>query len=167
MRKLEDELLRGRVDLERSLSVARLLLEELARVHARGDARGGFEPADVLLGDPDGATLAAVAPGTAGPAGDARGASPYVAPERRAGGVPPDARADVFSFGVVAYRLLTGVLPEGAFEPASALAAGLDPRWDAVIERCLRRAPENRYADARAALAAVRAIDRTPPRRVR
>ncbi|HLE82957.1 MAG TPA: serine/threonine-protein kinase [Thermoanaerobaculia bacterium] len=81
----------------------------------------------------------------------------YLAPEQVAGG-PVDARSDVFSFGVVAYELLTYVHPFGAAaaaaepgrgaepepEPLAALWPECPPEIAALVGRCLERDPERR-----------------------
>lgn len=77
------------------------------------------------------------------------GTEGFMAPElRQAGGSGGDARSDVYAMGVIAYQLLTGVLPpEGAPEVA-ALIPGIDPRWDRVLARSLAHSPGARYAAA-------------------
>jgi serine/threonine-protein kinase len=74
----------------------------------------------------------------------AMGTANYMAPEQRKDAKRADHRADLYSFGVMAYELLTGELPIGRFLPPSKLAQGLDPRWDALVERCLELEPAAR-----------------------
>ena len=83
----------------------------------------------------------------------------YLAPEQLRGG-DIDHRVDIFSFGVVAYELVARQRPfdgdsvtEVMFRiahkdppPLRELAPSCSPRLVALIERCLQKAPENRFA---------------------
>jgi serine/threonine-protein kinase len=100
------------------------------------------------------------------------GTPAYMAPEQVEGKKITRA-VDVYAFGIVAFESLTGRVPfvaetaaavalarlQRSVEPPSSLISGLDKRWDAFVLRCLRRAPEQRFADVtelRAALDALR-----------
>src|SRR5712691_3962990 len=74
----------------------------------------------------------------------AMGTANYMAPEQRKDAKRADHRADLYSFGVMAYELLTGELPVGRFQPASRLVPGLDRAWDALVDRCLEQDPAAR-----------------------
>ena len=69
----------------------------------------------------------------------------YMAPEQRQDAGRVDQRADVFSYGVVTYELLTGELPVGRFAPPSERNKAIDRRLDAVILRALEQDPRRRY----------------------
>ncbi|HVY39523.1 MAG TPA: protein kinase [Polyangia bacterium] len=92
------------------------------------------------------------------------GSPQYMAPEQMFGAPDIDARADVWSLGVVLYEMLAGVPPfvgetlkevcnAVILRPAPPLAAareGLSPPVVEVIERCLSKEREQRYPDAAA-----------------
>jgi serine/threonine protein kinase len=85
----------------------------------------------------------------------------YMAPEQL-NGQPADARADVFAFGVLLYEYACGTHPFEAATPLGVAARVLEsdarpletrcpdlPRAvTAIIERCLRKLPDERYTSA-------------------
>ena len=87
--------------------------------------------------------------------GEIAGTPAYMSPEQ-AQGKPVDARSDVFSFGSVLYRMVTG---QQAFEKSShistlaavveqeppPLPSGVSRDLAKVIARCLRKAPARRF----------------------
>jgi serine/threonine protein kinase len=91
----------------------------------------------------------------------AAGTPPYMSPEQLSAATV-DARSDVWSLGCVLYELLTGTAPferetmqescdaVRSLEPPalSTLRPTLAPELCRVVERCLRKDPGERYADA-------------------
>lgn len=113
-------------------------------------------------------------------AGMVVGTVSYMAPEQ-ALGRPIDHRADLFSFGVVLFELLTGQMPfDGTTPteiidrilhetppPASRYTTGVPLALDAVIVRALEKDPEFRYQSAREMHRDLREVRETldsPPR---
>jgi len=95
----------------------------------------------------------------------------YMAPEQAAADRRLDGRCDLYALGAVAYFLLTGRAPFEGRGPVAAMAAhlhepveppsrrrpGLPADLEAVILRCLAKAPAARYAGAEALEAALAA----------
>jgi tetratricopeptide (TPR) repeat protein len=93
----------------------------------------------------------------------------YMSPEQLAG-QEVTAASDIYSFGIVLYEMATGRLPfdsrhivhsamqrAGDSVPdARAVRADLDPRWAAVIGRCLQRDPSRRFSNIGEAAAYLR-----------
>jgi hypothetical protein len=144
------------------------LLDALAHAHRSNLVHRDLKPANVLLDTRGAPHLADF--GIARPVGEAAltrltetaavlGTVAYMAPEQRAGG-DVDARADLFSVGVMLYEAATGRVPLGAFPPASKAARGFSRAFDRVIERLLAPDPDARFASAedakRALVAALR-----------
>ncbi len=93
--------------------------------------------------------------------GTLKGKPAYMAPEQARGG-KVDARADIFSFGVLMFELLAGrrpwlskaafdVMMEIAGDPPpklSDLRPALNPEFIAIVEKCLEKKPEDRFSSA-------------------
>jgi len=94
--------------------------------------------------------------------GEIVGTGGYMAPEQMNGEATP--RSDVWALGVSLYRLLTGKHPFAGktaielsvaaltadFRQISIFRTDVPPAIENVIARCLRKMPEERFADARA-----------------
>lgn len=82
----------------------------------------------------------------------------YMSPEQRGelSGVEVGPASDVYAFGVMLYRILTGRRPTGRAKPASELVPGLAKSWDQVIDRCLEHKPADRHANGDQLLTALK-----------
>jgi serine/threonine protein kinase len=175
---LREEIVRDRQPrAEAILSTARELADALASAHAKGITHRDFKPENVmrdrsgrlkvldfglartsqpltsLSSSPSGvlATLPGLLVGT--PA--------YMSPEQL-NGQPADARADVFAYGIVLYEYACGVHPFEASTPLGLAARVLESNARPVVEgcphipaqvaavvgRCLRKSPGERFASA-------------------
>ncbi|HXO26235.1 MAG TPA: protein kinase, partial [Thermoanaerobaculia bacterium] len=105
------------------------------------------------------------------------GTPPYMSPEQvRDGHV--DARSDLYALGALLFEMTTGRRPftandllpllyQIAHEPAPLLRAlrpGLSAELEAVVARCLEKAPPRRFSDAAALLRALRGDASDDPR---
>lgn len=161
--------------LPRAALLARALevLAGLGALHARGWVHRDLKPENVIvsrgqavlfdfdLSVPVGEAAQRVAAGTLA----------YLSPEQ-ASGERARPESDLYAFGVLLYRCLTGEMPfagdaeavlrahrEGRAAPPSALQRELEP-FDPVLERLLAKAPEARYPNAEAVARALAPIAR-------
>ncbi|MFY0562901.1 protein kinase domain-containing protein [Archangium lansingense] len=106
--------------------------------------------------------------------------TPYFMSPETWRGEPASVRSDLFSLGVLLYELTAGqgpfrhlplrelphIIQEQDARPLLAAAPGVEPRFAAAVDRCLRREPTERFASADALLEALedlRAGDTAPP----
>ena len=87
----------------------------------------------------------------------AMGTLSYMAPEQRMDAKNADHRADIYSLGVMLYELLVGEVPAGEFAAPSARKPGVDWRLDAIVSRCLKSSPVDRYQKVSELLSDLRA----------
>src|SRR5512140_2299626 len=167
---LKHHLDRGvRYSLEQSLKIIRDLLSALDYAHKQGIVHRDIKPANLLI-EPGGRVkltdfgVARIADSTDATRtqGAMVGTLKYMSPEQ-VQGQKIDARADLFSVGVVLYQLLTDKRPfdgENDFSiihqiightppPPSSFNARLPPAIDAVVARALAKNRDDRFATAR------------------
>jgi len=109
--------------------------------------------------------------------GRSMGSPWYMSPEQMMNPASVDQRADVWSLGVLLFELLTAAVPfngetvvqvcasvlTATADPPSGLRAELDPRLDALVMRCLRKRPEERFGSVDELAAALSAWKRGAP----
>jgi eukaryotic-like serine/threonine-protein kinase len=162
-----------RPSLSEAFTVMRGICRGLAQGHQRGLLHRSLTPRNVLV-SPDFATVKVSDLGATGfetaaqsltatlGTGEIRlGALYYLAPEIVEGSGSVDARADLYSAGVIFHEMLTGRAPGPKFGLPSQLMPGLSPEVDVVVLRCLARKPDERYANAGDLLAALGRLEET------
>jgi serine/threonine protein kinase len=76
----------------------------------------------------------------------------YAAPEQETRPETADERADIYSLGVLAYRMLTGHLPDRAntrLLPPSSYRPDLNWAWDELIMKSMAENPSQRFSSAK------------------
>jgi serine/threonine protein kinase len=170
---LDRRLKQGRPSLSEAFTVMRGICRGLAQGHQHGLLHRSLTPRNVLV-SPDFATVKVSDLGATGfetmaqsltatlGTGEIRlGALYYLAPETVDGSGSVDARADLYSAGVIFHEMLTGRAPGPRFALPSQLDPTLSPEIDVVVLRCLARRPDDRYANAGDLLAALERLEET------
>jgi serine/threonine protein kinase len=162
---------RGMLPLQEAVMYILQACEAIAEAHAAGIIHRDLKPANLFLAKrPDGSPCIKVLdfgiskllePGRDGAdmtkTLDVLGSIHYMAPEQLKSSRSVDGRADIWSIGIILYRLLTGRLPfhgdtpvayimalREPFHPPSAFRSDLPGGLDAVVMRCLEKDPEQR-----------------------
>ena len=199
---LRDAIRDGKFPARRTLHVARQIASALARAHSLGIVHRDLKPENVMLtsraGDEDfvkildfgiaklpvkdlapDATPSEAAPLTQ--LGMVYGTPEYMSPEQ-AMGKPIDARADLYSLGVIMFEMLAGARPwdddnkavllgKHVSQPIPAIAdkspdANVPDEIEAIVRKLMAKSPDERYAKTEDALAAIDAILARPPQPV-
>jgi TolB-like protein len=174
----------GPLPLDDSLRILRDIAEALEYAHERGIVHRDIKPENVLLagrnavvadfGIAKAMSAARVDTGTAAltSVGTAIGTPAYMAPEQAAGD-DTDHRADLYSWGMVAYELLSGEHPFAEKKTQRQLVAaqvaetppplderrsGLPPGLASLVMACLSKDPSDRPADAASVLESLAAV---------
>lgn len=85
----------------------------------------------------------------------------YMAPEQRQDAGRVDQRADVYSYGVLLYEMLTGELPLGRYADPSKRNRAVDKRIDKVIMKALEPDARCRYPRVREVVSVLESVQRT------
>jgi eukaryotic-like serine/threonine-protein kinase len=181
---LAERLARGRLPIDRAIEYAAEIADALACAHREGIVHRDLKPRNVMVTSMGTKLLdfglAAFttselkkAPSAATRPGLMIGTVQYMAPEQIQGH-EPDARADLFSLGLVIYEMLAG---QRAFsrpstletltailhdEPPS-LSDRVPAALRAVVAHCLEKAPDQRFQDAQDLAFALRSIAPSSP----
>jgi serine/threonine-protein kinase len=173
---VEGESLRARLDrtgdmpLPDAVRILREVASALAYAHRHGIVHRDIKPDNVLISDDfalvmdfgvakalkDSAVASDV--GSVTTAGVVIGTPAYMSPEQVSGDPHLDHRSDIYSFGILAYEMLTGTTPFSGRTPQAMLAAhaimppdpierhrpNLAPWLGELVMRCLEKRPSDR-----------------------
>ncbi|MBL8093518.1 MAG: protein kinase [Anaerolineales bacterium] len=163
---IKDRLRRGPIERSVLLELLRKAAAGLDYAHRQGVIHRDIKPSNILL-DADGNPfisdfgIARWVSGVDATGGALLGTADYVSPEQ-AMGRDLDHRADLYSFGVLIYQILTGQVPFSADQTLGILirhvydappaATSVNPALphaiDSILERALAKVPEQRYGSA-------------------
>ncbi|MBL8289295.1 MAG: serine/threonine protein kinase [Rubrivivax sp.] len=161
----------------RAVSIAARVAQALAHAHAHGVLHRDVKPANILVDEAAGEVklgdfgLARLADLQRSRTGAFAGTPAYMSPEHLAEGAQ-DARADLYSLGVVLFELLTGRLPHEAASlgallrqvasrpapPLHLLRPDVPPELSDLVARLLARDKTERPADAATLAQALQAL---------
>ena len=141
-----------------ALPIFEQLLRGMAAAHRKGLVHRDIKPSNIMFNEAGDVRLVdfgiAKAPdgqySTVSHLG--MGSRNYMAPEQRDSAKHVDSRADIYAFGVVAYRVLTGQLPVGRFPDPAVHARGIGPEINQLLLDCLSQRKEDRPQDGAIAL---------------
>jgi len=143
------------LDFAAKLNVALQMCKALSYAHLNGVIHRDIKPANVLI-DKQGhvkvsdfgfAQMIALHPGEA----DLISGSPeYMSPEQRTGNQKLSAASDIYSLGVVIYKMFAGQLPGEPLAFPSYYDASVPAYVDEIVSKCLTREPAQRYPSAEA-----------------
>jgi serine/threonine-protein kinase len=157
--------------LERAVFLLRQVFDAVAALHRLGIVHRDLKPGNVLLTRKRGGSVKLCdfgmvkTPDTSGSrAGVWVGTLDYMAPEQRKDATKVDARADVYSLGALAYRLLAGALPVGAFPPPHVAVPAVPRALSDLVMAALAPDRARRPANADVMLKRLEAIAATLPR---
>lgn len=162
----------GRLPIRRAVRLILQALEALAEAHAAGIIHRDMKPGNLFITRDDAGEDAikvldfGISKLTEGVAREMTktasvlGTPHYMSPEQLRDTKNVDARADIWSVGVILYFATTGVLPydgdtipalcsavfETDAEPPRQLCSDIPPALETVIMRCLQKDRERRYA---------------------
>ena len=157
----------GKVPVPRALSIARQVVSGLAAAHEVGVVHRDLKPENIMIASDGGALImdfgisrSVSGTATATALGAVMGTLEYMAPEQ-AEGQAVDHRADIYSFGLLVYDMLSGrqrlarrdnpmseLMSRMRHAPPSlrTLDASVPEPVERVIARCLQSSPDARYA---------------------
>ncbi len=157
--------LRNRISFSTALDLSLQMTAAVAYAHQMKIIHCDLKPENMIL-LPDGRLqltdfgIAKVAQKTV--VGSGSGTVGYMAPEQAMG--RPSTKSDVFSLGLIIYRLFTGSLPEWPFEwpfaGYTALKRKAHPELIDIIRRAIEVRPHKRFGDAREMLNALQKVRR-------
>lgn len=157
---------KGKLDAREAIGIAIQIAQGMSAAHDSKIVHRDIKPQNIIISKDGKAKVAdfGIARGVSRQGGNtdsAVGSVHYIAPEQ-ASGKPSDERSDIYSFGITLYEMVTGQVPfdgdsvddiakaqvEQEIAPPSAENSQVPQGLEAIILRCTRKDPEERYGSA-------------------
>jgi serine/threonine protein kinase len=158
-----DDRMRRRMSLETAMNLTEQILEGTAYAHRQRIVHCDIKPENVILFENQHVRLADFGIAKVSQRtlqGSGTGTVGYMAPEQAMG--RPSLKSDVFSLGLIVYRMLSGQWPEWPYEwpfaGAHKLRGRVHPDFVAFMKKSISLKPGNRYRDADQMLSAFRRL---------
>jgi serine/threonine-protein kinase len=142
------------IKFAKAIDWTRQILTGLACMHHSGIIHRDIKPFNLLLTDAEVVKICDFGLSKVGgetishPSNLKVGSAWYASPEQEADPEHVDFRTDLYSTGIILYRMLTGQLPIGVPEAPSRFNPDLDSDWDDYILRSINPDPEKRFGSA-------------------
>ncbi|MCA9582785.1 MAG: serine/threonine protein kinase, partial [Myxococcales bacterium] len=164
----------GALPVGRAVHILSQVCDALGAAHGKGIVHRDLKPENIYLihlqGDPDFVKVldfgiskmqeAKEGVKSLTQTGTALGTPHYMSPEQAQGLATTDHRADIYALGVILYYALSGTVPFDADsyaalvlkifqevpKPLVELRSDIPPELDALVQRCLAKKPEDRFA---------------------
>lgn len=142
------------IRIEKAVHYTKEILQGLCRLHHAGIIHRDLKPFNIMITEQDSVKIADF--GLSKIRGERSdfpkhlmiGTKFYVAPEQEIAPDSVDFSADIYSVGVILYRMLTGILPQDSEKPPSRFNQDIDADWDAFILKAIAKEPAQRFSGA-------------------
>lgn len=160
----------GRVTPEQAIPLLLPVIDAVAHAHTKGVVHRDLKPANIFLARESGRTvpklldfgISRVDGMHMTATGASMGTPAYMSPELVQGAKDADARTDVWALGVILFEMMTGTMPFDADSPGGVfvkivttdappletILPSISPSIARVVNRCMRRDRNERYANA-------------------
>ena len=174
---------RGHLDVETAIEIATAAAEAIGYVHQKGYFRLDVKPSNVRITSAGRVcifdfSIARESTSNLTRTGMVIGTLGYISPEQVTGQAA-DKRSDIYSFGVLLYRAVTGKLPFDKFNPTEMMQAHLlegppspsqfvelPPELEQIILRCLEKHRDSRFQSMEEVSSALQMLAATPRSKV-